>query len=62
MAEIINLRRVRKQKAKAEKEARAAENRSAFGRTKGERHFDEARKNLADRRLEGHKLDNKEPE
>jgi hypothetical protein len=62
MAEIINLRRARKQKAKAEKEACAAENRVAFGRTKDERRLSESRKALAERRLEGHKLDDQESE
>ena len=37
MAEIVNLRQARKQKARAEKEARAAENRVSFGRTKAEK-------------------------
>ena len=37
MAEIVNLRRARKGKARAEKDARAADNRVRFGRTKAER-------------------------
>ena len=57
MAEIINLRRARKRKERAEKEAQAAENRIAFGRTKAERALSEARKDLATRRLEAHKRD-----
>ncbi|MEQ8824951.1 MAG: DUF4169 family protein [Filomicrobium sp.] len=36
-AEIINLRRARKAKARADKQQKAAENRASFGRTKGER-------------------------
>ncbi len=36
MAEIVNLRRARKKKTRAEKEARAADNRVRFGRTKAE--------------------------
>ncbi len=36
-ADIINLRRARKAKARAEKEQRAAENRVVFGRSKVER-------------------------
>ena len=55
MAEIINLRRARKRKERAGREADAAENRIAFGRSKAERALSEARKDLADRRLEGHK-------
>jgi hypothetical protein len=50
MAEIINLRQARKQKARAEKEARAAENRTSFGRTKAEM-------DLAQSRLDSHKRD-----
>ena len=57
MAEIINLRRARKRKERAEKEARAADNRLAFGRSKGERTLSDARKDLAERRLDGHKRD-----
>lgn len=34
MAEIVNLRHVRKQQARAEKERLAAENRAAHGRSK----------------------------
>ena len=57
MAEIINLRQARKRRQRAEKEARASENRIAFGRTKAERTLSEAQKDLVDRRLEGHKRD-----
>ena len=57
MAEIINLRRARKRKERADKEAQAAENRIAFGRTKAERTVSEARNDLAKRRLEAHKRD-----
>ena len=35
MAEIINLRKARKAKARADKEAEAAENRAKFGQPKG---------------------------
>ncbi len=37
MAEIVNLRRARKRKARAEKETRAAGKRTRFGRTKAEK-------------------------
>ncbi len=57
MAEIINLRQARKRKARSDKEAKAAENRVTFGRTKEERRLAEAEKDLAVRRLEGHKRD-----
>jgi hypothetical protein len=59
MAEIVNLRHARKQKARSDKEARAAGNRIAFGRTKEERRLNEAKKSLAERRLEAHKRDDK---
>jgi hypothetical protein len=57
MAEIINLRQARKRKARSDKEAKAAENRVTFGRTKEERRLAEAERDLAARRLEGHKRD-----
>lgn len=57
MAEIINLRQARKRKTRADQEAKAAENRAAFGRTKEERRLSEAEKTLTERRLEGHKRD-----
>jgi hypothetical protein len=57
MAEIINLRRARKRKERAGKEAQAAANRTTFGRSKAERALSEARKDLAQHRLDGHKRD-----
>ena len=55
MADIINLRNARKQKARVEKDAQAAQNRVLFGRTKAERLKQEAEKMLADRRIDGHR-------
>ncbi|HEV7874064.1 MAG TPA: DUF4169 family protein [Enterovirga sp.] len=55
MAEIVNLRRARKAKTKAEAEKHAAENRVRFGRTKGERERLAAEGELAARRVEGHR-------
>jgi hypothetical protein len=55
MAEIVNLRRARKAKAKAQGEQQAAENRVRFGRTKGERERAAAEGELAARRVEGHR-------
>lgn len=43
-ADIVNLRRARKAKARAEKEQRAAENRVLFGRSKTERTMSAAEK------------------
>ncbi|HEV2511062.1 DUF4169 family protein [Bosea sp. (in: a-proteobacteria)] len=57
MAEIVNLRRARKARDRASAEAQAEQNRIAFGRTKAERKLTEAEKALAERRLEGHRLE-----
>lgn len=57
MADIVNLRQARKQKARAEKETAAAENRIKFGRTKAERKHEEAQNIVADKRIEAHKRD-----
>jgi hypothetical protein len=54
MAEIVNLRKARKDKARAGKEKKAAENRVAFGRTKDEKKRNEAQRALDDARLTGH--------
>ncbi len=62
MADIVNLRQARKRKVRAAKEAQAEANRTAFGRTKEERRLGEARKDLEARRLEGHRLREKDPE
>ena len=55
MAEIINLRKARKAKARAEKDAQAAEKRAKFGRPKHERSRSEAAKDLLDRKLDAHR-------
>ncbi len=52
-ADIVNLRRFRKAKARAEKDATAAANRVRFGRSKAERLEQDAERGLADRRLDG---------
>ena len=57
MADIVNLRRTRKDRARAEKEAKAAENRVRFGRTKAEKQAAEAEKRLAERRVAAHRRD-----
>jgi len=51
-ADVISLRRVRKAKARAEKEARAERNRFVYGRTKVERHYVDAAKQLREKRLD----------
>jgi Domain of unknown function (DUF4169) len=62
MAEIINLRKARKKKARAEKEAEAAENRAKFGRPKEERSQSEAAKDLLDRKLDAHRREDGDPD
>ena len=62
MAEIINLRKARKAKARAEKEAEAAGNRATFGRPKEERSKSEAAKKLLDRKLDAHRRGDGEEE
>lgn len=57
MAEIINLKNVRKQKARADKEVQAAQNRVLFGRTKAEKLQQAAEQAQAERHIEGHKKD-----
>ena len=54
--EIVNLRKARKARDRAAREARAAENRIAFGRPRAERDALHARAELETRRLEGHRL------
>lgn len=57
MGEIVSLKLHRKQKARAEREAKAEENRLAFGRTKQEKQITEALNEKAAKDLDGHKRD-----
>jgi hypothetical protein len=57
MAELVNLRNFRKQKARKEKESVAAVNRAAFGRTKTEKELAKAKQDLETKRLDDHKRD-----
>lgn len=57
MNEIINLRRVRKGKARVAAEAEAKANRAAHGRTKAERNLSKAQQEANARKLDGHKRD-----
>lgn len=57
MSEIINLRQARKAKARAEAEARASENRVAFGRSKAERLATGKRNAAEQRKLEAHRIE-----
>ncbi|WP_164658913.1 DUF4169 family protein [Tropicibacter sp. Alg240-R139] len=57
MAQPVNLNRFRKDKARAEKKARADQNAVKFGRPKSEKELDRARTDKAARDLDGHKAD-----
>ncbi len=56
MAEIVNLRTVRKQRQRQEDSRRADENRVRFGRTKAERAAAEHAARQGERHLDGHRL------
>ncbi|SHO66290.1 protein of unknown function [Pseudoxanthobacter soli DSM 19599] len=56
MADIVNLRLVRKRKARAEREATAEANRILFGRTAAERGQARSEAESAARHLDGHRL------
>ena len=58
MAEIVNLRRARKAREKAEKEKTAEANRVLHGTPKHLRKLSDAQKDKAEQRLAGHKLEN----
>ena len=60
MAEIINLNRARKAKAKADKDKAAETNRILHGTSKAVRNLAEARKDKADQGLSGHELKDKD--
>lgn len=56
-ADLINLNKARKTKARADKEGRAQENRAKFGRTKADKQRDETVAEFAKQRLAALKLD-----
>jgi hypothetical protein len=56
VAEIVNLRRVKKAKARAEKSAEADANRAKHGVAKSMRDLEEARDEKEKQKLEGHRL------
>jgi len=60
MAEIVNLRRERKQKARDARAEAAAQNRRKHGMTKVEKKHADAERELAERRLAGHRIDRDE--
>ncbi|RIA36857.1 uncharacterized protein DUF4169 [Hephaestia caeni] len=55
MGEVVNLRRARKAKARAERDATAAANRAAFGRTRAEKASAKAEIDRRERNLDGNK-------
>ncbi len=55
MGEIVSLKLQKKRKARAEKDARAAENRVQFGRSKAERELTQAQNDKATKDLDTHK-------
>jgi len=57
MAELINLNKARKARAKVTREAEAAENRVRFGRTKADKLLAEKRREVSARDLDGKKRD-----
>ena len=57
MGEIINLRRARKNKARAVSDAEAAAKRAEFGRSSAEREATRKLRNLDATRLDGHRRD-----
>ena len=61
MADIVNLKRARKDKALRERQSDAAANRRRFGRTKAEKAADKDAKARARRELAGKVLDREKP-
>lgn len=61
MSQIVNLRRARKEKARAAKEERAEENRVKFGAPKKERTLAKAQSVLDEKTLTAHRLGPDEP-
>jgi hypothetical protein len=55
VGEVVNLKLVRKRKARAEQDERAASNRALFGRTKAEKSADQAERVRAFAALDAHK-------
>ena len=62
MAEIVNLRRARKAKERAEKEKTADANRVLHGTPKRLRKLSEAEKDKAEQRLAAHRLEKDKPD
>lgn len=61
MAELINLNKARKARARADAERQAAENRVRFGRSKAQKTQDATEAEAMRRKLDGLKLDPSDP-
>ena len=61
MPDIVNLRQARKRRDRAAAEKQAESNRLAFGRSKAERRQTEAERDKAERGLDGHRLETRDP-
>jgi hypothetical protein len=61
MAEVINLKRARKDKARSDREQQAAANRRRFGRTKAEKTADRDAEQRGVRTIDGKRLDRDPP-
>lgn len=59
MGEIVNLKQVRKQKARAEAAKKAEQNRIVFGRTKHEKTRTRSEQEKLKKSVDSHKLDDK---
>jgi hypothetical protein len=57
MADLVNLNKARKQKAREAAQATAAQNRILFGRTRAEKAAESSAAEKARREIEGHKRD-----
>jgi hypothetical protein len=55
MAEIVSLSKLRKARARADKERQASENRSKFGRTKAEKQRESTEQDRAAKQVDAHR-------
>lgn len=62
MADIVNLRQFKKQKARAERETLADQNRALHGRTKAEKTRDQLTAERAEKFVDGHRRDPEKPD
>jgi hypothetical protein len=60
MGEVVNLNKYRKKKAREEREKRAEQNRLKGGLTQAELALREKKKQMDEKRLDGHKLERDE--